>query len=118
MCASGDGNLFSGCPTMSKVDGLSLLVRATSGVVVTHGHEPDVTAIFFNPMNVDPVSIRRPRPGYEGRNHFAKGPTEPEEINDSNLYEALDNHRRALYVINHKKCSVPTYVPSVLYPKF
>ena len=66
-------------------------------------------------MNVDPVSIRRPRPGYEGRNDFAKCPTEPEEINDSNIYEALDHHRRALYVINHKKCSFPTYVPSIYF---
>ena len=69
-------------------------------------------------MNVDPISIRRPRPGYEGRNEFSKGPTEPEEINDSNLYEALDNHRRALYVINYKKCPVPTYVPSFLCQNF
>lgn len=68
-------------------------------------------------MNVDPVTIRRPKPSYEGRNDFAKSPTEPEQINDSNLYEALDNHRRALYVINHKKCSVPTYVPSFLSKK-
>ena len=68
-------------------------------------------------MNVDPITIRRPRPGYDGHNDFAKRPTEPEEINDSNLYEALDNHRRALYVINHKKCSVPTYVHLFFVPK-
>lgn len=59
-------------------------------------------------MNVEPSSIRRPKPSYEGRNGFAEGPREPEEINASNLYEALDQHRRALYVINHKKVAVPT----------
>jgi hypothetical protein len=61
-------------------------------------------------MNVEPISIRRPKLGYEGRNGFAERPTEPEEINDSNIYKALDHHRRALYVINHKKYSVPRYV--------
>ena len=63
----------------------------------------------------DPVSIRKPRPGYEGRNGFIKGFTNPEDINDSNLQEALDNHRRAVYVINYKRCSIPTYVPSFFY---
>lgn len=63
-------------------------------------------------MNVEPISIRRPKLGYEGRNGFVERLTEPEEINDSNLYEALDRHRRALYVINHKNYPVPTSVPS------
>ena len=76
----------------------------------------DVTA---RPMNVqvDPISIRRPRHGYEGRNDFAKSPTVPEEINDSKLYESLDNFRRAQYVINHKKRSIPTYVPPIFCTK-
>ena len=65
-------------------------------------------------MNVEPVAMRRPKPGYEGRNGFIERPVEPEEINNSNLYEALDNHRRALYVINHKTYPVPTYVLSFL----
>jgi len=59
-------------------------------------------------MNVEPVSMRRPKPGYERRNGFIERPIEPEEIDTSNLYEALDTHRRALYVINHKKYLVPT----------
>ena len=62
-------------------------------------------------MNVEPPSvIRKHKPDYEGRNGFAEGPTEPEQINDSNLYEALNHHRRALYVINHKQSPIPTYV--------
>ncbi|KAF8799214.1 hypothetical protein BYT27DRAFT_7121448 [Phlegmacium glaucopus] len=59
-------------------------------------------------MNVDIQSIRKPKPSYEGRNGFIEGPTEPEQINSSNLYDALNHHRRALYVINHKKSPIPT----------
>jgi hypothetical protein len=70
-------------------------------------------------MNVEPLSIiRKPKPGYEGRNGFAEGPTEPEQINDSNLYEALDHHRRALYVINHKQSPIPSYVLNFLFSSF
>lgn len=67
----------------------------------------------FATMTAEPALIsvtRRPKVSYAGRNGFAERPTEPEEINDSNLYEALNQHRRALYVINHKSSPIPTYV--------
>jgi len=57
-------------------------------------------------MNVDaPVTTRIPKASYANRNGFLAGPTEPDDV--SNLEEALQRHKSALYVIQNKKRQVP-----------
>jgi hypothetical protein len=50
---------------------------------------------------------RGPNPAYADQNGFIRGFTEPEEIEEHNIQNALANHRTAMFVINHKKRAVP-----------
>ncbi|KAF8199054.1 hypothetical protein BJ912DRAFT_950730 [Pholiota molesta] len=52
---------------------------------------------------------RGPNTAYADQNGFIQGFTEPEEIEEHNIQNALANHRTAMFVINHKKRAVPDF---------
>ncbi|KAJ3503373.1 hypothetical protein NLJ89_g8465 [Agrocybe chaxingu] len=57
----------------------------------------------------DPRLVRRAKPSYLGRNGFFEDPIDPGQINEANVADALERHRRALFVLEHKKREVPDF---------